>query len=114
MDRINIKACAGLLGLALFLLKPPAASAQTNPAMDRDLMEISIPKLEDLYRQHKYTVTQVVHWYLDRIHRYNGVYGAFEKIDEQAALATAAREDAAAKAGGASFVRGPLWGVPIV
>jgi len=77
-------------------------------------MEISIPKLEDLYRQHKYTVTQVVHWYLDRIHRYNGVYGAFEKIDEQAALATAAREDAAAKAGGASFVRGPLWGVPIV
>ena len=30
------------------------------------------------------------------------------------ALATASQEDAAAKAGGSTFQRGPLWGVPIV
>ena len=35
-------------------------------------------------------------------------------MDGAGAQATAAREDAEAKAGGASFVRGPLWGVPIV
>jgi len=29
-------------------------------------------------------------------------------------LATAAQEDADARTGGAGFVRGPLWGVPIV
>jgi Asp-tRNA(Asn)/Glu-tRNA(Gln) amidotransferase A subunit family amidase len=37
-----------------------------------------------------------------------------QNLDEQTALATAAREDADAAAGGSNFVRGPLWGVPIV
>ncbi len=31
--------------------------------MDRDLMEITIPQLEQLYSNHKYTVTEVVRWH---------------------------------------------------
>jgi Asp-tRNA(Asn)/Glu-tRNA(Gln) amidotransferase A subunit family amidase len=82
--------------------------------MDRDLLEVTIPRLEELYRSHKYTVTEVVQWYLARIARYNGIYRAVETLDAQGALATAAREDAEAKAGGSSFQRGPMWGVPVV
>ncbi len=82
--------------------------------MDRDLLEVTIPQLEQLYRSHKYTVTQVVRWYIARIEKYNGIYRAVQNLDAPGALATAAREDGEAKAGGASFVRGPLWGVPIV
>ncbi len=83
-------------------------------AMDRDLLEVTIPQLEEMYRSHKYTVTQVVQWYLARIAKYNGIYRAVQTVDEKGALATAAREDAEAKAGGANFQRGPMWGVPIV
>ncbi len=82
--------------------------------MDRDLLEISIPQLEALYRSHRYTVTQVTRWYIARIERYNGVYGALEKLDRQGALETAAQEDKAASSGGRHFNRGPMWGVPIV
>jgi len=87
-------------------------AAQT--AMDRDLLEVTIPQLEQLYRSHKYNVTEVVRWYMARIERYNGIYRAVQSLDVAGALATAAREDAEAKAGGNSFVRGPMWGVPIV
>ena len=90
------------------------AQSTSQQAMDRDLLEITIPKLEQLYRSHKYTVTEVVHWYVARIEKYNGIYRAVQNLDLPGALATAAREDAEAKAGGSSFVRGPLWGVPIV
>lgn len=82
--------------------------------MDRDLMEVTIPKLEAMYRDHRYTVTQVVQWHIARIRRYNGIYGAIENLDERGALATAAREDAEAAAGGSGFRRGALWGVPMV
>jgi Asp-tRNA(Asn)/Glu-tRNA(Gln) amidotransferase A subunit family amidase len=82
--------------------------------MDRDLLEVTIPKLEELYRSHKYTVTEVVQWYIARIAKYNGIYRAVQTLDEKGALATAAREDAEADAGGSSFRRGPMWGVPIV
>jgi len=37
-----------------------------------------------------------------------------QNLDVPGALATAAHEDAEAKAGGSSYVRGPLWGIPIV
>ena len=77
-------------------------------------MEITVPQLEQLYASHKYTVTDVVRWYVARIQKYNGIYRAVQNLDMPGALATAAREDAEAKAGGAGFVRGPLWGVPIV
>jgi Asp-tRNA(Asn)/Glu-tRNA(Gln) amidotransferase A subunit family amidase len=82
-------------------------------AMDRDLIEVTVPQLEEMYRIHKYTVTQVVQWYLARIAQYNGVYRAVQNLNQEA-LATAAREDAEAAAGGKNFHRSPLWGVPIV
>jgi amidase len=78
--------------------------------MDRDLLEVTIPQLQQFYATRKYTVTQVVQWHLARIHRYNGIYRALETLLESAALATAAREDRQT----AAAVRGPLWGVPIV
>src|SRR5580658_9303442 len=92
----------------------PTARHASQEAMDRDLLEITIPKLEQLYRNHKYTVTEVVHWYVARIEKYNGIYRAVQNLDLPGALATAAREDAQAKAAGSNFMRGPLWGVPIV
>jgi Asp-tRNA(Asn)/Glu-tRNA(Gln) amidotransferase A subunit family amidase len=90
------------------------AKSLSQRAMDRDLLEVTIPQLEELYRSHKYTVTDVVQWYMARIAKYNGIYRAVQTLDERGALATAAREDAEAKAGGSSFRRGPMWGVPIV
>jgi len=83
-------------------------------AMDRDLLEVTIPQLEEMYRNHKYTVSEVVHWYMARIARYNGIYRAVQNLDLQGALDTAAREDAEAAAGGSNFQRGSMWGVPIV
>jgi amidase len=94
-----------------------AASSAKNGsqrAIDHDLFEVTIPQLEELYRSHKYTVTQVVQWYIARIAKYNGIYRAVQTLDEKGALATSAREDAEAKAGGSSFRRGPMWGVPVV
>ena len=88
--------------------KPAAAE------MDRDLLEVTIPQLARLYARHKYTVTQVVQWHLARIEKYNGIYRAVQNLDLPGALQTAAREDADALAGGTSFRRGPMWGVPIL
>jgi len=93
---------------------PSTRNNASQEAMDGDLLEATIPRLEELYRSHKYTVTEVVHWYLARIEKYNGIYRAVQNQDVPGALATAAREDAEAKAGGSSFVRGPMWGIPIV
>jgi Asp-tRNA(Asn)/Glu-tRNA(Gln) amidotransferase A subunit family amidase len=90
----------------------PATTSQEE--LDRDLMEVTIPQLEQFYASHKYTVEQVVRWHLARIDKYNGIYRAVQNLDVQGALATAAREDAEAKAAGDGFVRGPMWGVPIV
>jgi amidase len=102
-----------LVGAALvspaFAQTPPALSAAKTQQMDRDLMEATVPGLERLYGARKYTVTQVVEWYLDRIHRYNGIYRAVETVMAKQALADAAREDADKGA-----KHGPLWGVPIV
>lgn len=94
-----------------------ASSTKTHTAqemMDRDLLEVTVPRLEQLYRSHKYTVSDVVRWYLARIRKYNGIYRAVETVDLKGALATAAREDAEAQGRGGDFAGGPLWGVPIV
>jgi Asp-tRNA(Asn)/Glu-tRNA(Gln) amidotransferase A subunit family amidase len=80
--------------------------------IDADLLDVTVSELHRLYDARKYTVTQVVQWHLDRIDRYNGVYGAIETVFHREALADAAREDAAVTPG--SSARGPLWGVPIV
>lgn len=85
--------------------------AEQHPAtaMDRDLLEVTIPQLHRYYEQHKYTVSQVVDWYLERIARYNGIYRPIEQRFDAEARALAAREDAEGTA-----AHGPLWGVPIV
>ena len=105
-----------LAGLSITRCAAPAAamSGPRQAAMDRDLLEVTIPALENIYASHRYTVTQVVQWYLARIAKYNGIYRAVQTVDSQGALATAAEEDAAAKKGGPGFQRGPMWGVPIV
>jgi amidase len=81
----------------------------SNDTIDRDLLEVTVPQLRELYADKKYTVTQVLQWYLARIDRYNGVYGAIEQLFRTEALAEAARQDA-----DTSGTHGPLWGVPIV
>ncbi len=91
-----------------------ATKSLRQAAMNRDLMEVTIPKLEKLYASHRYTVTEVVEWYLARIDKYNPIYRAVEYVDRKGALAAAAAEDAAAKKGGTGFHRGPMWGVPMV
>ena len=112
-----------LTALALFLPftlacqpAPPAAPATVAPsAIDRDLLDVTVAGLHRLYDAKTYTVSQVVQWHLDRIDRYNGVYGAIEQVYRTDALATAAAQDAAAAAAtGGATSRGALWGVPVV
>src|SRR5689334_4965651 len=105
---IAVIAALGLATAACQNSPQPAAAAPT-PAIDRDLMDVTVPRLRQLYADKQYTVTQVVKWHLDRIDRYNPVYGAIETVLRDDALAAAAREDA--ESGG---THGPLWGVPIV
>ena len=95
-------ACAGGSG--------PGASTRAA-ATDRDLLDVTVRQLHQLYADKKYTVTDVVRWHLGRIDRYNSVYGAIETVLRTSALADAAREDAEVAGDGA---RPPLWGVPIV
>ncbi len=98
--------------LLLLLTAPVCAQFPSHAAIDRDLMDVTVDRLHQLYREHRYTVTQVVQWHLDRIARYNGIYRSVQTLEAQTALATAAREDAEAKQPG--FHPGLLWGVPIV
>ena len=107
----SLPARIALLCLTLSCAAPPDA-AQRNAAMDRDLIDVTVPQLQQLYKKKTYTVTQVIQWHLDRIDRYNGVYGAIETVLRTEALAEAARQDAEATKNGG--VHGPLWGVPIV
>ena len=89
-----------------------AGTGERQAAMDRDLMEVTIPRLEKMYAEHKYTVTEVVEWYIARTEKYNGIYRAVSDLDKKGALATAAKEDAVAKKAGAGFQRGPMWACP--
>jgi amidase len=120
---MKIRARVGQVLALLAVLETGCLCAQTSTparkiarpeAMDQDLLEITIPQLEQLYRSQKYTVAEVVRWHIARIQKYNGIYRAVQNLDLSGALATAAREDAEAAAGGSNFVRPPLWGVPIV
>ncbi len=113
MNRIvssSLRSLAVALAVITLACAPPAVPVAVNAA-DRDLLDVTVPKLEQLYDDKRYTVTQVVQWHLDRIDRYNGVYGAIETVLRESALAEAARLDAEAAKG---TVRSPLWGVPIV
>lgn len=106
---ISVLVC--LAATSLTSIAETRSFTRSSAEMDHDLMEVTVPQLQTYYKQHKYTVTQVVDWYLDRIARYNGVYRAIEEVFADDARAAAAREDAAATK---SEPRGPLWGVPIV
>jgi amidase len=101
-----------VVSVALGALSIPASAASTQIQMDKDLFEVTVPRLESYYAKHKYTVTQVVKWHLERIHRYDGIYRAVETVMESEALAAAAKEDA--DAASRTTARGLLWGVPIV
>jgi Asp-tRNA(Asn)/Glu-tRNA(Gln) amidotransferase A subunit family amidase len=88
----------------------PATAASPAVTIDQDLLDVTVPRLHRLYADKKYTVTQVVKWHLDRIDRYNGVYGAIETLFRKDALDEAAKQDADAN----GTQHGALWGVPIV
>ena len=82
--------------------------------MDRDLVEVTIPKLESFYATHRYTVKQVTQWYLDRIARYDPRYKSLITVNGKAALVAAEAEDAAMAKAGKAFHPGVLFGVPMV
>lgn len=88
-------ALASLLGVAVACRATPEAPS-LRAAIDRDLLDVTVPQLHRLYAEKTYSVTKVVQWHLDRIDRYNGVYGAIETVFRREALAHAAREDAEA------------------
>lgn len=90
----------------------PVLSDGQRLKMDADLLDVTVARLHTLYAQHRYTVTEVVRWHLDRIRRYNDTYKPIQTIEAASALARAAQQDAEAKRPG--FRPGPLWGVPIV
>jgi len=92
---------------------PSSSSAPGTAAIDRDLLDVTVPQLHKLYADKKYTVTQVVQWHLDRIDRFNGVYGAIETVLRASALAEAKRQDDFPERGAGNRPQ-PLWGVPIV
>ncbi|MBY0488594.1 MAG: amidase [Gemmatimonadaceae bacterium] len=91
---------------------PSASTRDSTPAIDTDLLDVSVAKLQQLYASRTYTARQVTEWHLARIDRYNGVYGAIETVLRDQALARADSLDAAVARG--DTTRGPLWGVPVV
>ena len=99
------------LALAVGLFFAARTPGATGASIDRDLADVTIPQLEQFYATHRYTVTQVVQWYIARIERYDGIYQAIESRDFRSALETAAREDREALK---PATRPLLWGVPVV
>ena len=88
---IPIKRLLLLLTLALEGVALLTSQSVIGAAIDRDMAEVTIPQLERFYETRRYTVTQVVRWYVARIEKYDGIYQAIEQRDFQSALATAAR-----------------------
>lgn len=102
--------CAMAIVTGVIPLMSEADQTASDSAMSHDLMEISVPKLEALYATHRYSVTRVTRWYLDRIDRYDGTYRTMLHVDREGALRRAAEEDAEPK----GSKHGELWGVPIL
>lgn len=103
-----------LLVLSLLVLTPILRGQPPSTQMDHDLLEVSVPQLEDLYRHHRYTVRQVVQWHLDRIARYDAVYKTMTLVDREAALRRADELDAQLQRRPRSVQALPLFGVPVV
>src|ERR1700691_5180808 len=112
LRRTLVSVLPGLMLLSIPYTTWAESAVAASVAIDRDLMEVTVPQVQRYYAEHRYTVTQVVQWHLARVHRYNGIYRAVETSLDRAALETAAREDAEAAAGRVNSA--PLWGVPIV
>jgi amidase len=108
---VTIVGASTLMGIAG---SPHAQAKGTASALDRDLMEVTVPKLQAMYASKRHTVTEVTRWYLERIARYDAVYKAVWHVDPAGALRTAATEDATAARQAEGFSRGSLWGVPVV
>ena len=104
----------GAVAHRIFDVGSERAIAGEDP-MDRDLLEVTIPKLHALYDARKYTTTQVTRWYLERIGRYDGTYRALLHVDAEGALRRAAEEDAEAAGvkNSKGVKRGELWRKPI-
>src|SRR5262245_55940753 len=112
MESMSSRRCFVPADCALVVALTACSRAPSpSSATDRDSLGVTVAQLQEFYAAHKSTVTDVVRWHIARTEKYNGIYRAVEHLDSAGALATAAQEDEAAKAGGA---RGPLWGVPIV
>lgn len=110
IDRRTLLMSLGCAPLACSA-SPTPLTRSSHARIDEDLIEVTASRLRQLYATRKYTVTEVVEWHLDRIHRYNGIYRALETVMEADALRAAARADSDSRSLDA---RGPLWGVPIV
>src|SRR5262249_56089934 len=86
-------ALASLLGVAVpWRATTQATAPEASPgsaAIDRDLLDVTVPQLHRLYAEKTYTVTQVVQWHLDRIDRYNRVYRALPPLLRRHALSQA-------------------------
>src|SRR5437763_6064510 len=84
--------CCLVVLLAIFANAPsiaqpkPSSEEDRQQAMDRDLLEVTIPQLQQFYRHRKYTVTEVVRWHIARIQKYNGIYRAVQTLDLNGAL----------------------------
>src|SRR5678816_1418218 len=93
--RLSIFIAIATMSMTVSCRETPApAETPVTSAMDRDLMDVTVPRLRQLYADRKYTVTEVVRWHLDRIDRYNPIYGAIETVLRDQALEAAERQDA--------------------
>ena len=75
-------ALAGALFISFSVVSQPSGTT-----MDRDLAEVTITRLHEMYATRKYTVTEVTQWYLDRIAHYDSVYKAVLYVNRKGALA---------------------------
>ena len=105
-----LRGCPTLLILVLLACPVAGGARAAEAAIDRDLKEVTIQKLQSFYRRGTYTARQVTEWHLARIEKLNPKYKPFVEVYREEALARASALDSAAKAG---EPRGVLWGVPI-
>ena len=117
---MKIRVCIGCLvaaiavGCGVLSAETKAPSAAKSAAMDRDLMEVTIPQLEALYRSHKYTVTAGSAWYHGPHRQIQRHLSRGQNVDTRERWRRRRGRMQRLKPAGADFHRGPLWGVPIV
>ncbi len=92
------------------LARSPFPAARALPADTIDVVELTAARVHDDLLAGRYTITELVQAFLDRIARYEDRYNAFISMNPEA-LAVAAALDEELRASGP---RGPLHGVPVV